>query len=137
MDLSEVIANKINDMHNMPYPCIINYLNDNEGLALYPVVGSSTQFADWAGNLTKNINYEVQIRGSVKDSAKLSGTLWRIAGMLDSVETLDSENGSYIFQSLNITNEPSLTDADANGHVQYTLGFSVQIYQTKEMLTNG
>lgn len=137
MDLSEVIADKINNMPNMPYLCIINYLNDNEGLALYPVVGSSTQFADWAGNLTRNINYEVQIRGSVKQSANLSNTLWRIANMLDSSDSLDSVNGSYIFQSLNITNEPSLTDADTSGHVQYTLGFSVQIYQTKEMLANG
>lgn len=137
MDLSEVIANKINAMDNMPYPCIINYLNDNEGLALYPIVGSSTQFSDWAGNLTKNINYEVQIRGSAKETAKLSSTLWRIANMLDSVDTLDSSNGSYIFQNLNITNEPSLTDADTSGHIQYTLGFSVQIYQTREMLNNG
>lgn len=137
MDLSEVIANKINAMDNMPYPCIINYLNDNEGLALYPIVGSSTQFSDWAGNLTKNINYEVQIRGSAKETAKLSSTLWRIANMLDSVDTLDSSNGSYIFQNLNITNEPSLTDADTSGHIQYTLGFSVQIYQTKGMLNNG
>lgn len=137
MDLSEVIANKINAMDNMPYPCIINYLNDNEGLALYPIVGSSTQFSDWAGNLTKNINYEVQIRGSAKETAKLSSTLWRIANMLDSVDTLDSSNGSYIFQNLNITNEPSLTDADTSGHIQYTLGFSVQIYQTKGMLKNG
>lgn len=137
MDLTEQLANKINDMSNMPFPCIINYLNDNEGLAIYPIVGSSTQFSDWAGNLTKNINYEVQIRGSAKDTAKLSSTLWRIANMLDSVDTLDSSNGSYIFQSLNITNEPSLTDADTSGHVQYTLGFSVQIYQTKGMLNNG
>lgn len=137
MDLSEVIANKINAMDNMPYPCIINYLNDNEGLALYPIVGSSTQFSDWAGNLTKNINYEVQIRGSAKETAKLLSTLWRIANMLDSVDTLDSSNGSYIFQNLNITNEPSLTDADTSGHIQYTLGFSVQIYQTKGMLKNG
>lgn len=137
MDLSEVIAEKINALDNLPYPCIINYLNDNEGLALYPVVGSSTQFADWAGNLTRNINYEVQIRGLAKQSAKLSNTLWRIANMLDSSESIDSKNNSYIFQNLNITNEPSLTDADANGHVQYTLGFSVQIYQTKEMLANG
>lgn len=137
MDLTEQLANKINDMSNMPFPCIINYLNDNEGLAIYPIVGSSTQFADWAGNLTKNINYEVQIRGSVKQTALLSGTMWRIASMLDSLSELDSGNGSYIFQNLNITNEPSLTDADASGHVQYTLGFCVQIYQSKEMLNNG
>lgn len=136
MDLSEQIANKINAMDNMPYICIINYLNDNKGMALYPVVGSATEYADWSGNLTKNINYEVQIRGSNKDSALLSGTMWRVASMLDSLSELDSGNGSYIFQSLTITNEPSLTDADTSGHIQYTLGFSVQIYQTKGMLSN-
>lgn len=137
MDLNERLADKINAIPNLPYPCIINFLNDNEGLALYPVVGSSTKSADWAGNLTKVINYEVQIRGSSKQAPVLNGALWRIASMLDSLETLDSKDNSYIFKKLNITNEPSLTDADTNGHLQYSLGFNVQIFQTKEMLENG
>ena len=71
------------------------------------------------------------------DPQLCTNTMWRIASMLDSLENLDSKNGSYIFQNLNIDNEPSLTDADTSGHFQYTLGFSVQIYQTKGMLNNG
>lgn len=135
MDLTEMLATKINEMQNLTYPCVVNYLSENEGLAIYPVVGSATEFADWAGNLTKNIKYEVQMRGT--DPQLCTNTMWRIASMLDSLEKLDSKNGSYIFQDLNIDNEPSLTDADTSGHFQYTLGFSVQIYQTKGMLNNG
>lgn len=135
MDLTERLAEKINELDNMPYLCIINYLTENTGLAIYPVVGSATEFADWAGNLTKNINYEVQMRGT--DPSKCMGTMWRIASMLDSLDSLDSANGSYIFQNLQITNEPSLTDVDTSNHLQYTLGFNVTIYQTKGMLSNG
>lgn len=133
MDLSDRLCDKINALPNLPFTCFINYLSDNTGLSLVPVTGSTDIEFDWAGNAHKKVNYMVVIRDK-NNSAMLESILWRITDMLENIKALPSKNNSYEFNSIQITGLPSLEYQDANNYSQYTLSFSVFIYQTKQQM---
>ncbi|EPD25392.1 minor capsid protein [Lactiplantibacillus plantarum] len=125
MDLLERLAATINQVPNLPMKCTLGYLTAADSLSLYPLPGSRVLDEDYAGNQQWQMNYEVGMR--TKNQQQANTTLWLISQALDvlTADDLVSSNGSFEFESLTISGQPSISEQDAQGYSIYQLSFSI------------
>jgi hypothetical protein len=125
MDLLERLAASINQVPNLPMKCTLGYLTAADSLSLYPLPGSRVLDEDYAGNQQWQMNYEVGMR--TKNQQQANTTLWIVSQALDvlTADDLISSNGSFEFESLAISGQPSISEQDAQGYSTYQLSFSI------------
>lgn len=125
MDLLERLAASINKVPNLPMKCTLGYLTATDSLSLYPLPGSRVLDEDYAGNQQWQMNYEVGMR--TENQQQANKTLWLVSQSLDmlTADDLVSNNGSFEFESLTISGQPSISEQDNQGYSIYQLSFSV------------
>lgn len=130
MDLAERLAEKINLLEDLPTSIHIGYLTVDNSLQLYPAPGSRTILQDWSGMQERELNFEIAIR--TNDSELGSKCLWDISNAIDGLKTLISKDGSFEFNSIEMTGLPFISDQDTEGFSIYSLSFKVNIDQQTE-----
>ncbi|WDV24869.1 minor capsid protein [Pediococcus acidilactici] len=125
MDLILRLVETINDQCDLPYPVIAGYLKPGECIGLVPDPGSSTIGEDWAGNKTKRMNYTIAMR--TKDAGQADKFMWEISNFLEMSDDIPSADDSYIFEQIEQTGLPSMSEQDEQGYTDYMLNFFVQI----------
>lgn len=125
MDLLERLAASINQVPKLPMKCTLGYLTAADSLSLYPLPGSRVLDEDYASNQQWQMNYEVGMR--TKNQQQANTTLWLVSQALDmlTADDLVSSNGSFEFESLAISGQPSISEQDTQGYSIYQLSFSV------------
>lgn len=74
---------------------------------------------DWA------MNYEIAMKS--KNHVEVSNALWKIQTVLEQLEELPSNDGSYKFEKLTITNKPFINGNDEQGWFVFLLDLQAEI----------
>lgn len=118
------LQDRINDISMIP-TLRQGYLGTGESLVIYPLPGSRVvqgymdDTKDWA------MNYEIAMKS--QNQVEIGNTLWKIQTELEQLEELPSNDGSYTFEDLTITNKPFINQIDEQGWFVFLLDVQANI----------
>lgn len=125
MDFIERLNDSVNSIHSLPIKCILGYLKSEECLVLYPLPGGQVELEYFDGTKDQLLNYEFVMKS--KDQEKIHKTLWQIQYHLEGLSLLLSNDGSFDFEEIKITNKPYINDEDEQGYYIFILDIQVSI----------
>ena len=112
-----VVLRAFIDSLGIPFKCRLDFLDEKEGLVLYPLPGGQVKKEYMDGSKDVNLIFEIAIK--TKDQQKASECLWEINKELSEFDLdLPSKNDSYIFNDLTVT-APTLNERDGQGYYIY------------------
>lgn len=89
----------------------------------------STSTTDMAGISTWKYNYSITIKTA--DRTLAATNLGEISDYLHGLNSLKSQNGSFIFKSIDVSSAPSEGMEDLKNNVTYDLAFSVNVIRRR------
>lgn len=125
MDFIYRLVDSINSIQGLKNKIRTGYLNDNESLVIYPLAGSRTVQQFYDGVKEQELNYEITMKS--KDGQKLDDTLWQIQNYLEQLTELNSQDDSFDFDWLEITNKPFIEQFDEQGWFVFSIDFKAHI----------
>lgn len=125
MDFIYRLVDSINSIQGLKNKIRTGYLNDNESLVIYPLAGSRTVQQFYDGVKEQELNYEIAMKS--KDGQKLDDTLWQIQNYLEQLTELNSQDDSFDFDWLEITNKPFIEQFDEQGWFVFSIDFKAHI----------
>lgn len=125
MDFIYRLVDSINSIQGLKNKIRTGYLNDNESLVIYPLAGSRTVQQFYDGVKEQELNYEITMKS--KDGQKLDDTLWQIQNYLEQLTELNSQDDSFDFDWLEITNKPFIEQFDERGWFVFSIDFKAHI----------
>lgn len=125
MDFIYRLVDSINSIQELKNKIRTGYLNDNESLVIYPLAGSRTVLEFYDGVKEQELNYEIAMKS--KDGQKLDDTLWQIQNYLEQLTELNSQDDSFDFDWLEITNKPFIEQFDEQGWFVFSIDFKAHI----------
>lgn len=126
MDLIEKLAQHINAIPNLNARMRIGYLNPvPEDFCIFPLAGSRVVREFMDGTKEQELNFEIAMKSS--NLQKLNNTLWFVQSELEKLETLASDNNSFMFEWVRITNKPFINQLDEKGISIFLLDIQVKI----------
>ena len=130
MDFAERLTENINSISNLPEICRMGYLGAEESLVIYPMPGSRTVTEFMDGTKEQQLNFEIAMKSKLQ--SKLHNTLWLIQTELEALDSLESQDGSFGFEELSITNKPFINQIDEQGWFVFLLDIQAKITVFKE-----
>lgn len=127
LDLNECLADWINKHTGIPIK--VDYLAPDNQVGMIPNPGSHMVSEDFDGLQYWQYNYAVSL--STKSSREANEKLQKIAGCLMQLERqpdLKSENGSWVFDRIEVNSAPAMTLKDVQGTAIYQIDMAVFIY---------
>lgn len=137
-DLQETLVNNINrriDTGFFTYNkdhVLIKFLDKDGLVGLVPNPGSHMVSMDMAGEEYWQYNYSITMR--TKSRAEAHNKLFELSQylqLLNQTKDLNSENGSWTFDEIDVPNEPAEIQEDIQGTVTYSMDVAVFIYKQK------
>lgn len=125
MDFIERLAERVNEIPSIPINCRIGYLGTDESFVVYPLPGSRTVTEYMDGTKDQQLNFEFAMKS--KSQSKIHATLWLVQNVLDDLDKLESQDNSFEFNNLIITNKPFINNADDQGFFTFLLDIQAQI----------
>lgn len=130
MDFIERLAEKVNEIPGLPIQCKLGYLGVNESFVVYPLPGSRVVARFMDGTSEQQLNFEFAMKS--KEQNKIHETLWLVQNELENLEDLKSEDGSFEFEELIITDKPFINQMDDQGWFVFLLDIQANITVFKE-----
>lgn len=125
MDFIERLTERVNDIPGVPVDCRMGYLGVDESFVVYPLPGSITVTEYMDGTKDQRLNFEFAMKS--KSQSKIHATLWLVQNVLDDLKTLESQDDSFEFDQLIITNKPFINNADDQGFFTFLLDVQANI----------
>ena len=126
MDFQERLADYIDSL-NLGIP-LFNDTNDTDAsISLYSLPGSNVIRTYYDGTTDKRLNYELQVKAPITDRDKAVSALTTISSKLESLERLESSDGSFLFNSITVSSEVYLNDATTDGNIYFRTTFIAEI----------
>ena len=123
-DFSEVLLEHIKSVQSQ-IPSKHGYLDEKEGLVVYPLPGGDVVDEDMAGTQIVGLPFEIAIKS--KDQKLIDTTLWQINTALSKIGLeLPSKNNSYNYLGLEVK-KPYLNDLDEQGFYTYLLDVTANL----------
>ena len=130
MEFMERLCDRINEMPKLPVVCKLGYLGTDESLVLYPLPGSKVVQEYMDGTSDQQLNYEIAMKSKLQ--SRINQTLWTIQTELEKLKELDSQDNSFKFEELIITNKPFINQIDEQGWFVFLLDLQANITVYKE-----
>lgn len=130
MDFIERLAEKVNQIPNLPIKVEPGYLKATESFVFYPLPGSRVVQAYMDGTSDQQLNFEFAIKSKIQGD--INQTLWKVQNELEQLEELQSQDGSFEFEEIVITNKPFINQADDQGFFIFLLNVQANITVFKE-----
>ncbi len=130
MDFMERLTERVNQINGLPVSCKMGYLGAEESFVVYPLPGSNVTQEFMNGDTDQQLNYEFAMKS--KSQSRINQTLWVVQNELERLKELESENNSYEFEELVITNKPFINQADDQGWFVFLLDIQAKITVFKE-----
>jgi hypothetical protein len=128
-DFSEVLLEHIKSVQSK-IPSALGYLDEKEGLVIYPLPGGKVEDEDMAGVQTVSLPFEIAIKS--RDQVLNNTILWQINAALSKMDLdLPSKNESYNFLGLAV-DKPYLNDLDEQGFYIYLLDVTASLEIERE-----
>ena len=123
-DFSEVLLEHIKSVQTQ-IPSKHGYLDECEGLVIYPLSGGNVVEEDMAGTQIVDLPFEIAIKS--KDQKLIDNTLWQINTALSKIGLeLLSKNNSYNYLGLEVK-KPYLNELDEQGFYTYLLDVTANL----------
>lgn len=120
----------MNKIPDLPIECEPGYLKAGESLVFYPIPGSRVIREYMDGTTDQVLNIEFAMQSTVQ--SRVNGALWIISDSLEKLEELESQDGSFDFESITIPNKPFINNADDKGFFTFLLDIQANITVYKE-----
>lgn len=130
MDFIERLQDAVNGMPKLPIKCNLGYLGTGESFVLYPLPGSRVVAEYMDGTKDQQLNYEFAMKSQLQ--SKIHQTLWTVQTELEKLTVLESQDGSFEFDELIITNKPFINQLDDQGWFVFLLDVQAKITVFKE-----
>lgn len=130
MDFMERLTERVNQIPNLPIQCKIGYLGVDESFVVYPLPGSQITQTYMNGTTDQRLNFEFAMKSKLQ--GKIHNTLWLVQNVLEGLQELNSNDGSFEFQDLTITNKPFINQIDEQGWFVFLLDVQANITIFKE-----
>lgn len=130
MDFIERLTERVNEIPKLPILCQMGYPGTDESFVVYPLPGSKvvTEYMD--GTSDQQLNFEFAMKS--KQQSKIHATLWLVQNELEVLKELYSQDGSFEFDELIITNKPFINQLDNQGWFVFLLDVQAKITVFKE-----
>lgn len=125
MDFMERLAERVNQIPDLPIQVKKGYLGTGESFVVYPLPGSRTVQEYMNGTKDQQLNYEFAMKSH--NHQAIHDTLWKVQNILDDLEELESADGSFDFEELIITNKPFINQLDEQGWFVFLLDVQANI----------
>jgi hypothetical protein len=125
MDFMERLSDRVNQIPGLPVPCKMGYLGTDESFVVYPLPGSQVIAEYMDGTTDQQLNFEFAMKS--KSQSKIHATLWLVQNELEALKELESQDGSFEFDELIITNKPFINDANEQGWFVFLLDVQAKI----------
>ena len=125
MDFMQRLIGSVNNIQALPIRCQLGYLRPTESFCLYPLPGGRITQEFYSGEKDQQLNYEFAMKSN--DQEKIHTTLWAVQNHLEELETLESADGSFSFDSISITNKPFINQLDDKGNYIFMLDVQAKI----------
>lgn len=124
MDFPNQLMKFINKL-NLPSKMKLGYLDNGESFVIYPMAGSRVidEFMD--GTTDQQLNYEIAMKS--QSQSKIHEVLWEVQSELELMNDLKSEDKSFDFHKLQITNKPFINQIDEQGWFVFLLDIQVEL----------
>lgn len=130
MDFLDRLQDKVNSLPGLPITLMQGFLGTDESFVVYPLPGGRTVTEYMDGTKDRVLNFEFAMKS--KQQSVINPTLWMVQNVLDDLEELDSEDGSFEFEDLTITNTPFINQIDEQGWFVFLLDVQANITVFKE-----
>lgn len=124
------LCDRINEIDGLPLDCERGYLGAGESLVIYPLPGSKVTQGYMNGMKDWAMNYEIAMKS--KTQGNINRTLWAIQTELERITAINSNDNSFEFDELIITNKPFINQADDQGWFVFLLNVQANITVLKE-----
>lgn len=125
IDFMERLNSRINAIPDMPIRSRMGYLGADESFVLYPLPGSRVIKEYMDGTTDQQLNYEIAMKS--KQQTKTLDVLWKVQNEMENLRELESNDGSFEFQNITITNKPFINQADEQGWFVFLLNVQANI----------
>lgn len=125
MDFLERLKDRVNLIPQLPIKCVLGYLRDGESFCVYPIAGSQVVTEYYDGAKDQALNFEFAMKST--DQQKIHATLWLVQNTLEELSTLNSVDGSFDFEGINITNKPFINQLSDTKEYIFLLDIQAKI----------
>ncbi len=125
MDFIDRLKDAVNTIPNVPIKCKIGYLKTEESFCVYPLTGSRVVTTYYDGVKDQQLNFEFAMKS--QDQQKIHTTLWLVQNYLEELQELTSNNGSFDFESIIITNKPFINQLSDTGDYIFMLDIQAKL----------
>lgn len=125
MDFMERLTDKVNEIPDLPITLKMGYLGTDESFVIYPLPGSRIISRYMDGTSDQQLNFEFAMKS--KSQSRIHSTLWLVQNKLESLIDLESQDDSFDFEELIITNKPFINQADEQGWFVFLLNVQANI----------
>jgi hypothetical protein len=125
MDFIDRLCDSVNSIPNLPINCSLGYLLSTECLVLYPLPGGQVEREFYDGIKDQVLNYEFSMKS--QDQQAIQRTLWLIQSHLEELSSLNSDDGSFDFGEIRISNKPYINNEDEQGYYIFILDIQAAI----------
>lgn len=130
VDFLERLVERVNQIRDLPTQCKPGYLEVGESFVVYPLPGSNVTQEYMDGTTDQQLNFEFAMQSKIP--GKINDTLWLVQNELEKLQELNSNDGSFDFQSIAITNKPFINQTDDQGWFVFLLDVQAKITVYKE-----
>lgn len=115
----------------LPYPVVTDTNTADASISLVSSPGSKTVRTYYDGAMDKEYSHFIQLKASLLDGngprQTAYNTLLAIGADLESLIDLPSQNGSYDFGRIVVSNEPYFLDASEEGYLLFRLSINTAL----------
>lgn len=125
MDFLESLKNSINKIEGLTSEIKIGYLAPNTSFCVYPIPGSRIVRQYYDGAKDQQLNYEIAMKST--EQKTINDALWLVSNHLEELSELSSLDGSFDFESIEITNKPFINALDDKKNYIFMLDIQAKI----------
>lgn len=101
----------------------MGYLDPGESLVIYPMPGSQTIQEYQDGTSDRRIPFEIAYKSQAV--SQINMVMWQATQIIENMNDLTSQDGTFEFLGSELTNLPFLTNLDEKGYYTYNMNFYV------------
>ena len=122
IDFEDRIADYI-DTLNVGLPLFYDTTTDDESISLTRLPGGRTIQEYYDGILDKQLIYELTVKAKKENRPKVIEALGTVTEHLINLGNLKSEDNSFDFQKIEVSNEAFFVEATTDGFIYFRLHF--------------
>lgn len=122
IDFEERVADYI-DTLDVGFDLVYDTNLEKESVSLARLPGGQVVRQYYDGIQDKQLNYELTIKAKKENRPKAISALSKITDKLSQLGELKSDNGSYDFQKIDISNEMYFNEATTDGFIYFRAHF--------------